>query len=241
MARPSESRIPAVPSSPPQRARRQRMLAVATALASQREVDDVGMQEVADGADVAIATLYRYFPSKTQLFLGVMADQVDQIGEAMVVDPTQFDRPDQAVHAVLSRATRSFLDRPTLADAMMDSATAGHRDRAPEAEQVNRRLSDILLTAAGSRDPTRADRRLVRLVIQSWYGILQSALNGRLSPGQAERDLQLACRLLLAPMGDSSMAHSLGLDDEPRVLDPPGDVDDIPLSGTAAFRGTVRP
>lgn len=37
----------------------------------------------------------------------------------------------------------------------------------------------------------------MRVLLQAWGGILGSSLNGRLSPADAESDLQLACRMMV--------------------------------------------
>ena len=51
------------PGSNAQRERRRRILDATIALANEGGFDAVQMREVADNADVALGTLYRYFPS----------------------------------------------------------------------------------------------------------------------------------------------------------------------------------
>src|ERR687883_441125 len=62
-----------------QRARRRRILAAAAELATEGGFDAVQMREVAERADVALGTLYRYFPSKIHLLVNVLADEMDDI------------------------------------------------------------------------------------------------------------------------------------------------------------------
>ena len=52
-----------------QRERRRRILDATLALASKGGYDAVQMRTVADKADVAVGTLYRYFPSKVHLLV----------------------------------------------------------------------------------------------------------------------------------------------------------------------------
>src|SRR5881275_3239590 len=59
-----------------QRARRRRILRAAADLATEGGFDAVQMREVADRADVALGTLYRYFPSKVHLLVSAMAQEL---------------------------------------------------------------------------------------------------------------------------------------------------------------------
>jgi len=76
MPRLADFRLPAEPSSALQRAKYERMLQAATELGAVYDFDHVQMHEVARRAGVAIATLYRYFPSKTHLFVNVMLSEI---------------------------------------------------------------------------------------------------------------------------------------------------------------------
>lgn len=198
MSRVGESRPAAQPSTAAQRARRDRILDAARRLTADRDHEFVQMQEVAAEADVALATLYRYFPSKTQLYVGLMADEVAGMDRYPAPDPGR--APDEAVFAVLLQATRRFMRRPTLATAMVQSANVASKQAVPEVREIDDHVHDLLLRAAGVAAPTDPDRRLVRLLVQLWYGVLQSCLNGHITLEDAEGDLWEGCRLLLRPI-----------------------------------------
>lgn len=57
-----------------QRARRARIVGAALDLLKEREYDRIQIRDVAEAADVALATLYRYFRSKEQLFAHVILE-----------------------------------------------------------------------------------------------------------------------------------------------------------------------
>ena len=54
--------------------RRERILKAGFRLFSEKNIDKVPMNDVADAAEVGIATLYRYYLTKTELVLGISTD-----------------------------------------------------------------------------------------------------------------------------------------------------------------------
>ena len=66
-------------SSAAQRERRKRILDATLALASKGGYDAVQMRAVAERADVAVGTLYRYFPSKVHLLVSALSREFEQI------------------------------------------------------------------------------------------------------------------------------------------------------------------
>ena len=67
----SPDSLPAVPDTPAQQARYDRVIAVATDVLSAGGLEAVQMKDLAQRAGVSLATLYRYFPSKDYLLLAV--------------------------------------------------------------------------------------------------------------------------------------------------------------------------
>ena len=202
MPRIAEARAGAEPSSPRQRARRQRILKAAATLAARTGLERVQMHEVAKSAEVAIGTLYRYFPSKTHLFTAVMADQIQGFA-ARLPDPGAHASPEDAVFGALASATRNLLRQPLLATAMIQSTNAARASTVPDLARVDTGFLDLLLRAWGVEEPTEDDITRLRLLLLLWYGVLQSRLNERISPEEADSDLRTACALILAPGGNT--------------------------------------
>lgn len=155
------------------------------------------MQEVAKEAGVAIATLYRYFPSKMHLFVAVMQAQIARI-EGAVGDPASDSDPIEAVTELLLRATRQMLAAPLLAHAMMVSNNAALHATEAEAGKLSASFTQLLLHTAQREEPDARDEQLARLVEHGWYGLLTSALNQHTSAEQVEADLRATCQLVLA-------------------------------------------
>lgn len=199
----AEPRDAAEPVSAEQKARHARILEAAARLGSEKEFERVQMHEVAKLAGVAIATLYRYFPSKTHLFVGVMIYQVDQmerVAPERSVSPAT--SPQEAVYDTLLRATRALLRRPLLSSAMIQAMGQARATEIPDVAKVDRHFRDVLYGAAGM-DPetvTGSDAVAIRVLLYTWFGIVQPCLNGRISAPDAEADMWVACRLLLGEL-----------------------------------------
>lgn len=196
MPRIAEGRAAAAPGSARQKDRCARMLRAAARLGAERGLERVQMQDVAREAGVAVATLYRYFPSKTHLFTSVMASQIDSLA-ARVRPPLPGEDPVDRLVELLAGATRDLLARPLLARAILQSNNAAHAGVVPVAAQNAAFTGDIMLGTLGICDPTPDDLVLVRLVLHCWYGSLTEAVNGLLSVDEAVRDVHVSARILL--------------------------------------------
>ncbi|MFE6508403.1 TetR family transcriptional regulator [Nocardioides sp. NPDC057767] len=201
MPRIAEGRPAATPSSIEQKDRYQRILRAAAHLGAEHGFDHVQMNDVAKDANVAIATLYRYFPSKVHLFSSVMRWRVGAYEMEEV--------PAEGVSAtgvadLLIRMSREMARTPKLSLAMIQgnsqSYAMGSRDSALDDERFTR----IVQRAAGIAEATPDTERQIRLIVSCWFGTLVSLLNGRFSMGQAEDDIRAACALLLRPLETTS-------------------------------------
>src|SRR6059058_4292925 len=101
-----------------QRERRKRILDATIALASKGGFDAVQMRAVAEQADVALGTLYRYFPSKIHLLVSALARQFEDIDANLSRRVIPGDTPADRVEHVLPRATRGLQRDPRLTEAL---------------------------------------------------------------------------------------------------------------------------
>jgi AcrR family transcriptional regulator len=116
--------------TPSQHARRARIVAAATELLEDREYERIQIREVAEAADVALATLYRYFPSKEQLYATVLATWAESF-ESGVRTARSSDAGDQArLRTALRRTVRAYERHPnfyrliTVLEGVTDPAVA---------------------------------------------------------------------------------------------------------------------
>ncbi|MFL6154989.1 MAG: TetR family transcriptional regulator [Marmoricola sp.] len=194
MPRIAEGRPPAEPTTELQRDRCERMLTAAARLGALHGFEHVQMQEVAAEAGVAIGTLYRYYPSKHQLFAGLMNRNLAALRRAGTTAATA--DPASAVGDLVARACTDMLRHPLLARAMIHSVNAVRSEHGGAADTT---LRDRILEVAGISEPSDDDLRLARLVDQCAYGVLTWAVAGETSPADAVTDLRRACDLLLEP------------------------------------------
>src|SRR5580700_8748066 len=101
-----------------QRDRRKRILDATIALAAKGGYDAVQMRTVAERADVALGTLYRYFPSKIHLLVSALARELERYLERLERRPVPGETPYDRVLYVLGRATRTMQREPMLTEAM---------------------------------------------------------------------------------------------------------------------------
>ncbi|MFL6174181.1 MAG: TetR/AcrR family transcriptional regulator [Marmoricola sp.] len=198
MPRLSEARPPAEPSSQGQKDRHNRMLRAAVKLGSQQDFERVQMQDVAAESEVAIATLYRYFPSKVHLFVGVMRAELEK------VDPAAFAvQEGQDVGAVVTDLlmlfTREMYANRRLSMSMIQSIILSEGLDSPDSAVIEDAFLELLLRVAGwDKSATADQRRRCWLVIQCWFGVLVTTLSGNRPLESAEEDVRRACDLLLA-------------------------------------------
>ncbi|MGB3410011.1 MAG: TetR family transcriptional regulator [Microthrixaceae bacterium] len=140
----------------PQLERRTRILVAAGGLATEGGWDAVQMREVAQQADVALGTLYRYFPSKEYLLVSMMIAEIEVLADRLAVKPPQGDEPVERVIDVLRRANRALQRRPLATIATIRALVSGNTDIAPAVKEttelMRRIISDALMVDHATLD-----------------------------------------------------------------------------------------
>src|SRR6266567_1873797 len=108
MGTPSEAEL----GTAAQRDRRKRILDATLALASKGGYDAVQMRTVAERADVALGTLYRYFPSKIHLLVSALTLEFERTQERTARIPVPGDTPYERLMFILSRITKAMQRDP---------------------------------------------------------------------------------------------------------------------------------
>lgn len=136
--------MPARATTASQRARRRRILNAAVSLARQGGYDAVQMREVAELAEVALGTLYRYFPSKVHLLSAAMVRQLESLHEQLVREEPEGTDEEERVLAVINRLITALSRDRLVSDALVRAMIVAGAD---EIDQVNTVNSSIIATA----------------------------------------------------------------------------------------------
>ena len=180
-----------------QRDRRKRILDATLALASKGGYEAVQMREVAQRADVALGTLYRYFPSKIHLLVSALAREFERTQERLARAPIPGDtRYDRMIY-VLSRMTRAMQREPMLTEAMTRAFMFADPSAAAEVNVVARLMEQTLTRAMQDGEPSADDRAIARVIGDVWLSNLVAWVTRRASANDVTNHLELAARLLL--------------------------------------------
>ena len=185
--------------SPSQRERRLRILEATRALATRGGYEGVQMRDVADRAEVALGTLYRYFPSKVHLLVALMHHEVRALSDRLERRPVAGATAADRVVAVLTRGIQGLQREPDLSEAMTRALMFADASAAADVHAVTDLTTQAVITAmhGPDREPTPDDHAIARVLEQVWLSSMLAWLSGRSSTVQLTEDIDVAARLLL--------------------------------------------
>ena len=184
-------------SSAAQRERRQRILDATLALASKGGYEAVQMRAVADRADVALGTLYRYFPSKIHLLVSGLARELERNQEKLDRIPIPGSTPHERVLFVLGRITRAMQRDPMLTEAMTRAFMFADPSAAAEVTTVAQLMERMLTRAMHEGEPSADEIAIACVLGDVWLSALVAWSTRRASADDVSHRLGLAARLLL--------------------------------------------
>jgi TetR/AcrR family transcriptional regulator, cholesterol catabolism regulator len=180
-----------------QRERRKRILDATLALASKGGYDAVQMRTVAERADVALGTLYRYFPSKIHLLVGALTEEMDQIQDKLDRKPIPGETAADRMLYVLSRVTGNMQRDPMLTEAMTRAFMFADPSAAAEVNTVAQQMTRMFTKAMHDGEPSADDIAIARVIGDVWLSNLVAWVTRRASADDVTTRLELAARLLL--------------------------------------------
>ena len=182
-----------------QRDRRKRILDATYELARDGGFDAVQMRAVADQAEVALGTLYRYFPSKIHLLVSALASEFERAESAFRDKPIPGETSSERVIFVLKKTTRGLQGDPHLTEALTRAFMFADASAANEIHAVGMLLSSILTQAMhpGATDLTDDDVAIARVIGDIWLSALVAWVTGRSTAVETSAHMENAVRLLL--------------------------------------------
>ncbi|WP_082612021.1 MULTISPECIES: TetR family transcriptional regulator [unclassified Nocardioides] len=185
-----------------QRERRKRILDATYELAKSGGFDAVQMRAVAEQADVALGTLYRYFPSKIHLLVSALGRQFDEasvrLNDREIPGDTQADR----VLYVLKRMARGMQGDPKLTEALTRAFMFADSSVANEIHVVGMAMTSIVTHAMHGGVPaegalTDQDVAVARVLGDVWLSALVAWVTGRSTAAETAAHMETAVHLIL--------------------------------------------
>ncbi|UVE94564.1 cholesterol catabolism transcriptional regulator KstR [Dietzia sp. B32] len=192
------------PTTSSQRERRRRILDATLALAAKGGYEAVQMRAVAEKAEVAVGTLYRYFPSKVHLLVSALAREFRRLDQRTERSAPPGDTAQERMKVVVEMITKSMQRDPNLTEAMTRAFMFADASVATEVEEVGFYMDRILARAMAQGTPDEVQLSIARVVSDVWMSNLVSWLTRRSSAAEVATRLGLTIDLLL------------GSDDSPR-------------------------
>jgi AcrR family transcriptional regulator len=195
----SSAHPPETLGSPAQRDRRRRILDAAIGLASQGGFEAVQMRAVAERADVALGTLYRYFPSKIHLLVSALGREFERADARLRETPISGGDVADRVGRLLRRNTRAMQDDPHLTEALTRAFVFADASAQPEIQVVQALMTSMLTRAMrpATSGVTDEDVATAEVIGDVWLSAMVGWVTGRNTADEAGRRIEVAVRLLL--------------------------------------------
>jgi AcrR family transcriptional regulator len=177
-----------------QRERRKRILDATMAIASKGGYEAVQMRAVADRADVAVGTLYRYFPSKVHLLVSALGREFERIDAKTDRSALTGGTPYQRLNFMLNRAMQR---NPLLTEAMTRAYVFADASAASEVDHVEKLIDSMFARAMSDGEPSEDQYHISRVISDVWLSNLLAWLTRRASATDVSKRLDLAVRLLI--------------------------------------------
>lgn len=198
---------PEVPTTASQRERRRRILDATLQLASRGGYEAVQMRAVAEKAEVAVGTLYRFFPSKVHLLVSALAREFARLDERTERTAPPGDSPQERMIVVVSMITAAMQRDPHLTEAMTRAFMFADASVANEVEQVGQHMDRIVARAMANGEPNELQLSIARVISDVWMSNLVAWLTRRASAADVQARLQLTIDLLLGSDSDPRRAE----------------------------------
>lgn len=192
-----QAMTPATPATPAQHDRYDRLLQEATAMLAFGGEEMLQTKELAQRADVSLATLYRYFPSKDHVLLAISygryADALRRVTNEAPTGATAQER----VTSQLLREFRAEQRDQKLTAALTRVITDTRREYSQIVGEIREFHVQVLRQAAVAGGPIsdEQDRRL-RFVVDVFGAATRRWLAGVSSAAEARFEIRIGCQLL---------------------------------------------
>lgn len=188
---------PAIPRTRAQRERRARILNAATTILRAGGESILQMKDLPEAADVSLATLYRYFPSKDDLLLAIAVDVFEAAAQKIASETPRGATPRERVQNHLLRQFKVEQRDRAISAALhrvLSETSGAHPAEIERIDELN--FAMLSRVAAGGDRLTAQERRMLPVIIgvfgvatRRWFAGISSAAEARFA-------ITAGCRLL---------------------------------------------
>ena len=195
-----QAMTPATPSTPAQHNRYARMLQVATSMLATGGEETLQMKELAERAEVSLATLYRYFPAKDHVLLALSYSRYENALRRVRGEAPQGRTVQERVTSHLLREFRAEQRDQLLTAALARVLTDTRPEYSQGIAKVEWLHMQVLEHVATAGGPASDDlRRRLRIVADVFGAATRRWLAGVSSAAEARFEIRMGCYLLSAP------------------------------------------
>jgi AcrR family transcriptional regulator len=184
-----------------QAARRQRVLVAALQLGAEGGYDAVQMRDIAASAEVALGTIYRYFPSKDALLAAAMVEWMEDLERRVTTRAPQGETTSERVFDVLRRAVATMERQPKLAEAVITALTSDDREAGGASVATTDVMQRVMLTAFPEGTDPDVEAAIAKVLGHVWFSCLVAWTNGVGDLAWVGAELETACHLLCDHLG----------------------------------------
>jgi TetR/AcrR family transcriptional regulator, cholesterol catabolism regulator len=184
-----------------QAARRQRVLVAALQLGADGGYDAVQMRDVAATAEVALGTIYRYFPSKDALLAAAMVEWMEDLERRVTARAPRGDTTADRVYDVLRRAVATMERQPKLAEAVITALTSDDREAGGASAATTDVMQRVMLRAFPEGTDADTEANIAKVLGHVWFSCLVAWSNGVGDLAWVGDELETACHLLCDHLG----------------------------------------
>ena len=167
-------------------------------LAEEGGFDGVRLRDVAEEADVALGTLYKYFRCKEDILLFALNEETENLERVISARPPAGGSPVERLTEWFARATRGLTRRPNFARAVIRAIASGDQKTAAKVAGFHLRMGRMIVAAIRDEqldiskavtEPEGSEREqaMVKILEHVWFSALVGWAGG-LHPAKTVTD-----------------------------------------------------
>jgi AcrR family transcriptional regulator len=188
---------PGRPATEAQRARYRRILDVATMLVTNGGEDALQMSDLPALADVSLATLYRYFPSKQHLVFAIIEEHLESVLARTHPRGSASSSVRQRAAEHLLRGFHVDQKLPQFGAVVRHLTSMADPYLAAQRERIGRLHYEIVLRSVGPMSPQQ--REIINVIIVAADAAVRHWMAGIMTPDEVRFQILSVCRMLDLP------------------------------------------